>query len=154
MYAISASRWLEEQEGLPQDRRRKRCVRRCLLSGPLVAMKQIKSFLTPRDYEKLEGGSVVSERDDVKSEGGSSRGRPNRSILAIILTVINIGALILHGILFVHGTSLSETSRSRDVRGCSYFCKKKESNIEQIPLALTLTLHLKHPSSTNLIYPM
>lgn len=117
-------------------------------------MEQIKSFLTPRDYEKLEGGSVVSEGDDVKSEGVSSRGRPNRSIFAIVLTVINIGALILHGILFVHGASLSETSRSRDVRECSYFCKEKESNIEQIPLALTLTLYLKRPSSTSSIYPM
>lgn len=92
-------------------------------------MEQIKSFLIPQDYEKLEGGSVASEGDDIKSEGGSSRARPNRSIYAVVLTVLNIGALILHGVLFIYWASPSQTTTSQDVRDSSYYCKKKESNI-------------------------
>ncbi|KAI1201514.1 hypothetical protein F5X97DRAFT_331253 [Nemania serpens] len=84
-------------------------------------MEQIKSFLTPRDYEKLEGGSVASEGDDIKSDGGPSRARPSRSIFAIVLTVLNVGTLILHGVLFIYGASSSETTRSQDVRDSSYF---------------------------------
>ncbi|OIW29407.1 hypothetical protein CONLIGDRAFT_680257 [Coniochaeta ligniaria NRRL 30616] len=79
----------------------------------------MKNLFQSRNYERL--GSEGSEDDDTKTGENPGRARSNHPILGIVLTILNIGLLILHGALFAHASSSPKAARNQQLRDCSYF---------------------------------